>query len=338
MPYFRSPTGHVAGEEGSSTYEGRHLTFYESELTHPSRTSTFVNKGDPVLAGENIVGVSFGTAVANTDPIAIDTEGCWYLTVYATDEAGGSAVAVGDQIFIHKTSCVLSKNNNKNTHQSFGYALSILASGSGVVKVKVHWDPDDAVERVGTSAVPMAINTADFMGYRRYYSSSATSGTTYGDYLRLDAGGAGLEAIAGRSKVLLTANSVGNAHGAHDTLELDATLGSITGLGTGHRANLVLPARAVLGGTYFGAMSEIYCNGAGATIAGVTKHAVHEISVAGADATAMNTVKNAISFDHGGTDGTGQMIYTHNPGNTFSGAIRILVNGAAKWLYFASAE
>ena len=339
MPYFSSPTGHVAGEEGSSTYEGRHLTFYESELTHPSRTSTFVNKGDPVLAGENIVGVAFGTAAAATDPIAIDTEGCWYLTAYATDADGTSAIAVGDEIFIDKSTCLLSKNNNKSTHQRFGYALSILASGSGVVKIKIHWNPDDAIERVGTSAAPMAINAVDFMGYRLYYSTTATSGTTYGDYLRMSAGGAGSEVIASRPKVLLTANSVGNAHGAHATLEPDTVLGSITGLGTGLRANLVLPARAVLGGTYFGAMSEIYCNGAGASIAGVTKHAVHEISVAGADATAMNTVKNAISFDHGGTDGTGQMIYTHTvtAGNGY-GSIRILVNGSPRWIQFYNAE
>jgi len=339
MPYFNTITGHVAGEEGSSTYEGRHLSFYESELTHPSRTSTFVNKGDPVLAGENIVGVAFTTATASTDLIAIDTEGEWYLTVYASDEDGASTVVIGDEIFIHKTTCVLSKNNNKNTHQRFGYALTGHSATSAVCKVKVHWNPDDALERVGSSAVPMAINTADAMGYRRYYSTTATSGTTYGDYLRMSAGGAGSEVIASRPKVLLTANSVGNAHGAHATLEPDTVLGSITGLGTGLRANLVLPARALLGGTYFGAMSEIYCNGAGATIAGVTKHAVHEISVAGADATAMNTIKNAISFDHGGTDGTGQMIYTHTvtAGNGY-GSIRILVNGSPRWIQFYNAE
>lgn len=188
-----------------------------------------------------------------------------------------------------------------------------------------------------TTPLTTALPDLSFIDFR--FQSTATSGTSYGQYVRLAAGGAGQEAIAGRSKVLLTANSVGNAHGQHDTLELDTSLGSITGLGTGHRANLVLPARAVLGGTYFGAMAEIFCNGANASIAGVTKHAVFEICVGGADATAMNTVKNAISFDHGGTDGTGQMIYTHTvtAGNGV-GSIRVLVNGVARWIQFYAAE
>jgi hypothetical protein len=341
MCYYDA-TGKIAGDEVSSTYEGRHLTIVEGELTHPSHSPDYVNKGDPVLHGENIVGVAFKTAAAATDLIAIDTEGIWFLSVVATEYgAVSSAVAYGDEIFINKSTAVLSKNSDKATQQRFGYALGPVTGGAtAVVAVKVHWNPDDALERVGTSAVPMAINTVDFMAYRKYYSTTAVSGTTYGDYTRVDAKGAGSEVIAMRPKVLLTVAAVGNAHGSHSTLETDTSAGSVTGLGTGLRANLVLAARALpAGGTYYGAMAEIFCNGSGASIAASSKHAVLEISVDGSDTTALNTIKNAISFDHKGTDGTGQMICSATDASPdWTGSIRILVNGAVRYLHFTSAE
>lgn len=134
MPVFNAITGRAVGEELSSTYEGRHLSFYESELTHPARSSGFVNKGDPVNVG-NIVGVAFGTATATTDLIAIDTEGCWVLNVVASNDSGTSAVVVGDALYI--ATGVVSK---KSSGIPFGRALSAL-SGSATAAacgVKVH--------------------------------------------------------------------------------------------------------------------------------------------------------------------------------------------------------
>jgi len=57
------------GDEISSTYEGRHLSFVESDLTHPPHTDGFVDKGDPVNVGD-IVGVAFKSAAAATDIIS----------------------------------------------------------------------------------------------------------------------------------------------------------------------------------------------------------------------------------------------------------------------------
>ena len=88
MPALYLSTGHLAGEECSSTYEGRHLTLEESYLTHPSHTDNMVDQGDPVLCGENIVGVAFNSAAVATDLIALDTEGIWFLEVYGTDDEG----------------------------------------------------------------------------------------------------------------------------------------------------------------------------------------------------------------------------------------------------------
>lgn len=335
MPALYLSTGREAGDEISSTYEGRHLTLEESYLTHPTHGDGFVDKGDPVVVGADIVGVALKSAAAATDLIAIDTEGIWFLTVLDVDDAGTSAVIPGDEITIDKSTCALSKINNKYTNQRFGYALGNVSNGgSGAVcAVKVHWMPDDATEKVGTSSVPMPINAVGAIGYERRYSSTVTSGGTYGEYTQLEVLGAGTNTmIAGRSRVMLSIDGVGNAYGRHDTLELSTSAGAITGLGVGHRGNVVVANRAVATGTWYGVMGEIFP--LGNTAALPTSNAALCANIQ--PGTAMDLVGNLMAF--GGTDGSTKPIYTHNPGNTFSGSIRILVNGAIKHLYFADSE
>jgi predicted RecA/RadA family phage recombinase len=140
MPYVM--TTKSAGDEISSTYEGRHVECQESDIVHPSHTDGFVDKGDPVLMGK-LVGVAFRDAAAATDIIAVDTEGIWALSVVADNDAGGSAVARCDRIYINKTTAVLSKIENPATNEPFGIALSTLTShATGLVAVKVHQDPE----------------------------------------------------------------------------------------------------------------------------------------------------------------------------------------------------
>lgn len=136
-----------AGEEVSSTYEGRHLTFSESQLTHPSHADGFVDKGDPIIVGE-VVGVAFVSGAASTDLIPVDTEGIWQLSVTATDEDGNSAVAVGDALYINRTTAVISKDKTPSTHTFFGYALYHVSTGTtDVIPVKVHFDPNRATDK-----------------------------------------------------------------------------------------------------------------------------------------------------------------------------------------------
>lgn len=187
-------------------------------------------------------------------------------------------------------------------------------------------------EKIGVSSTPIAMNTANQIGRASFISTTATSGTTYIDYARLDVSGAGLEAIAGRSKVLLKVASVGNAHGRHDTLELDTSAGNVTGLGTGHRANLVVADRAVAAGTYYGAMAEIFALGNTAALPALSNACLGINLQAG---TAMDLVGNAISF--GGTSGKGKMIYGVTP-TTIGGSIRVLVNGAIMYLAYYTTE
>ena len=132
------------GDEISSTYEGRHITLLESDLVHPTHADGFVDKGDPIVSATGrpaIVGVAFKSAAAATDRIAIDTEGIWNLDVVAVDDAGNSAVAGGDCIYINTTTAVLSKISNQATQVPFGYALGIITAGAtNAIAVKVHFD------------------------------------------------------------------------------------------------------------------------------------------------------------------------------------------------------
>jgi hypothetical protein len=139
MPALYLATGRVAGDECSSTYEGRHLTLEESYLTHPTHTDGFVDVGDPVICGENIVGVALGSAAAATDLIAIDTEGIWFLSAVATNEDGNSAIAPGDELYINKTTAIISKSDEPTTQVPFGYALGDVATGTtAIVAIKLH--------------------------------------------------------------------------------------------------------------------------------------------------------------------------------------------------------
>lgn len=132
------------GDEISSTGEGRHITLLESDLVHPTHADGFVDKGDPICSATGhpaIVGVAFQSAAAATDRIAIDTEGIWNLDVVAANDAGNSAVAGGDCIYINTTTAVLSKISNGATQRPFGYALGIITSGAtNAIAVKVHFD------------------------------------------------------------------------------------------------------------------------------------------------------------------------------------------------------
>ncbi|MBU1173094.1 MAG: hypothetical protein KKD44_26320 [Proteobacteria bacterium] len=180
-----------AGSEVSSTYEGRHLTVYEQELIHPYIADEFVNKGDPVILCDSgvqttyglAVGVALSSASAVTDLIALDTEGIWNLTVYAEDDDGDSAIEIGDRLYIRAGAlpgaadgdgtgdAEISKISNSVVQVPFGYALgSVVAGGSGVIAVKVHFDPmmvgnvaDKGLDHVqGTIANPIAWGTNNF--------------------------------------------------------------------------------------------------------------------------------------------------------------------------------
>ena len=183
----------------------------------------------------------------------------------------------------------------------------------------------------GSSTSPNTL-AADARGSNSYFTSAATSGTTYGRYHYLAGTGAGAEFIGGRDKVVLSA-AAGNAAGNHSTVEVTST-GYATGLCAGVRGNIVFATDTVVpNGTYYGVMAELYPAGNTSALP-TASNACLGLNIQ--TGTALDLVGNFISFS--GADASTKGIYTHNPGNTFSGAIKILVNGAKRWLYFASAE
>lgn len=133
----------TAGDQVSSTYEGRYVTVTAAELL-TSAGSGVATKGLPCVFGLMAlqgVGVCLNTGTL-TDLIAIDTEGIWDLLVSADDEQGTSAVTGGDPLYINNTSGIISKLKNAPTQIPFGYALGIITAGANVViPVKVHWAP-----------------------------------------------------------------------------------------------------------------------------------------------------------------------------------------------------
>lgn len=145
MPVNRyDPTGRGAGQEISSTYEGRHLTILESLLVHPIHADGFVDKGDPVNFGD-AVGVALLSAVAATDQISLDTEGIWFLSVVASDDNGTVNVLAGDQLYINTG--VISK---KASGIPFGKALAPLTGSvsAAICPVKVHCELRDVDQSI----------------------------------------------------------------------------------------------------------------------------------------------------------------------------------------------
>jgi len=170
-------------DEISSTYEGRHLTFLASDITGTEHT--LVTKGHPVVVGEHIVGVALKTEISGSDLIAIDTEGIWALKVLAEDDLGDIAVAAGDELWISKAGAIISKKRNTVTHTRFGYALGSIDAGSElVIAVKVHWDGDDELERIGTDGAPFISAEASRV-FREYQYEARGGGIITGDLLSL---------------------------------------------------------------------------------------------------------------------------------------------------------
>ncbi len=344
MPYGVYVAG-TAGDEVSSTYEGRHLTFSESQFTHPTHVDGFVDKGDPVVVGENIVGVAFKDATAATDLIAIDSEGIWQLSVVATNEDGNIAVAVGDELFINTTTCIISKNPNKNTQQRFGFALYPITSGqTDVIPVKVHFDPDDAMELVGVSGAHFssAVANTNFREYR--YTCAVGTGDNRGIYNRLHftvAGVGGGESL--RSYTEITGVAIGTAHGAHLSLGMgeSTTGGAVTGLGCAVRATLGLPDIAMIaGGTYAAVMAEVFSFGAAADPTLMTRLAFFR-AVNGGNATGIGRVDDkAYLLDlNGFSVGAGNVFVSSATEANYAYAARCYLDGVGDvWLMFASAS
>ena len=219
--YPYGETGTTENDEVSSTYEGRHLTVLGTEISSHMAGHTLQQAGHPLVVGESIVGVALTTETATGDGlyVAFDTEGIWLLSVVALNPAAVAVVA-GDELFINRTTAVISNDDNKNINAHFGYALGGVAAGeTGIISVKVHWDPDDAVESVGVTGTPYSSAEAGKL-FRGYFYESTGSGVIEGvreelsinsdnicvtactHYFELNIPGSDVRPITGRSSVI----------------------------------------------------------------------------------------------------------------------------------------
>jgi len=144
-PYYDSHR--LAGDEISSTYEGRHILVQEYRLVHPDHTdpvtgNNFVRKGDPVAFFDG-AGVALKTATSATEAIPVDTEGIWRLSVTNTGINSFGGITVGQVLYIDFTGIVYDEWSTSFT--VFGYALEPIDDpGQGapivqIIAVKVHW-------------------------------------------------------------------------------------------------------------------------------------------------------------------------------------------------------
>jgi len=183
---------------------------------------------------------------------------------------------------------------------------------------------------VGTSAKPASTSTAGANLVEIRGKTTATSGDNRLGYFRYDVGGAGASGECLRAFTDLTAAAT-NAHGAHLSLQVDAT-GYVSGQGIGVRAQLYVQGIVPANGTYYGAQAEMYFD-ENATIAAATKHAVLSIQAAG-NATAMATCLNAIAFDGTSAADATKMISSVRLAELPAGSVgvAVLINGTRYYI------
>jgi hypothetical protein len=129
--YYYDPN-REAGEEVSSTFEGRHVYIQESVLIHADPGDGLVDKGQPVAFWDG-VGIALKSATSKSENIPIDTEGIWRLSVVAVAE-----VKVGQSLFI--TAAGIITDDPTSAWAVIGYALqTITGAGTEIIAVKVHW-------------------------------------------------------------------------------------------------------------------------------------------------------------------------------------------------------
>ncbi len=124
-----------AGDEISSTYEGRHVSVQEVVLVHVDPGDELVDKGQPVAFWEG-VGVALKSATSTAENVPIDTEGIWRVSVVAV-----ASIVIGQSLFITTTGVVT--DDPTNAIAVFGYSLQTIAVSddpvTAIIAVKVHW-------------------------------------------------------------------------------------------------------------------------------------------------------------------------------------------------------
>lgn len=180
----------------------------------------------------------------------------------------------------------------------------------------------------GTSGSPATTSVANksFVEFRT--QSTATSGDSRGIYWRHDLNGAGVsgEAVRAFSKVTAAAAT---ARGAHISLDVDVSSGSVSGLGVGMDAQVLVGDGALSGGNYAVINAEVYSAGSSVDISGVTKFDLMRFSLGGDSTGADNVDSNSGFMNFSGfTAGSGNIIDSDITALTGKAGLRVYVDGA----------
>ncbi len=189
---------------------------------------------------------------------------------------------------------------------------------------------------IGASATRATTATADKNFVEIRAENTAISGDNRGIYNRLYLGGAGGSGESLRSFTTVDDVAVGTAHGAHVSLNFNAT-GSVTGQGIAMRGTLHIPDVAMSGGTYAAVQAEIYADGSTSDISGVTAHALWRTVVGGnATGAATVTIYEDMSIP-AAMVGSGTLVDTDITTHTPYGGLPININGTTRWIALVSA-
>ncbi len=137
-PYYNAYR--PAGDEVSSTGEGRHVLVKESDIgAYPVHADGHVHKGDPVALFDAVgVALRTGTSPLFDDVIPIDTEGIWRLSVTNTGLNNFVTIVPGQVLFISGSGVIT--DHWVGSYAIFGSALQPIDSvRTEVIAVKVHW-------------------------------------------------------------------------------------------------------------------------------------------------------------------------------------------------------
>lgn len=185
---------------------------------------------------------------------------------------------------------------------------------------------------VGTTANPATTAAANNMFAEFRTQSTATSGDSRGLYWRHDLNGAGVSGESIRNFTKVT-GAAATARGSHTSLDIDVSTGSVSGLGAGVDAQVLVGDGALTGGTYTAVNSEIYSAGSSTDVSAVTGLSFFR-AVMGGDATGIANVDDKVNLItvSGGSIASGNMVEAETDETKFSHKIRININGTTYYL------
>ena len=190
----------------------------------------------------------------------------------------------------------------------------------------------------GTSTNKMTTATANTKFVEFRLENSATSGDNRGIYNRFYLAGAGGGGEALRCFTTVSNVAAGTAHGAHISLNFDAT-GTVTGQGIAMRATLHLPDVALASNVTMAAVqAEIYSDGDDSDPGGSTKLSYFRAVNGGTSNGKADVDDDAALFECiGFASATGNTFLADTPG-TLGASLRILVGATPYYIGLYTAQ